>query len=251
MHNRFDEKTQAAIGFYVYILIDPETKQPFYVGKGTGNRVFDHIAGSIGMMNPINMKYEKILALRYKNLSPEHVIVRHGLSETTAFEIESALIDTLRFLGAEVTNIVDGHDADERGLMTVDEIVRKNHADPLDAIDTNCVIINISRKYERGFDSEKIYQAAKKAWVISKSRLGSLRYVLVEYRGLIVEVFEVNDWHEEPTQYASSTDAIKRVRTRYGFNGTVARDEIRSQYINKTIAHHKKRGQASPVRYRL
>ena len=39
----FDEKTQQALGYYVYMLIDPSNNKPFYVGKGKNNRVFDHI----------------------------------------------------------------------------------------------------------------------------------------------------------------------------------------------------------------
>ena len=39
----FDEKTKSELKFYVYLLINPETKTPFYVGKGQGNRVFDHL----------------------------------------------------------------------------------------------------------------------------------------------------------------------------------------------------------------
>jgi hypothetical protein len=29
--------------YYVYIYMDPDTKEIFYVGKGKGNRVFSHL----------------------------------------------------------------------------------------------------------------------------------------------------------------------------------------------------------------
>ena len=44
---QFDEKAQAAVGYYVYMLINPEDKKPFYVGKGKGNRVFQHIQDAL------------------------------------------------------------------------------------------------------------------------------------------------------------------------------------------------------------
>lgn len=40
--DRFSEKSLLSLGdHYVYGLIDPRSKQIFYVGKGTKNRVFE------------------------------------------------------------------------------------------------------------------------------------------------------------------------------------------------------------------
>lgn len=39
----FDKEACAAIGYYVYRLIDPRNALTFYVEKGIGNRVFTHV----------------------------------------------------------------------------------------------------------------------------------------------------------------------------------------------------------------
>jgi len=42
-----------------------------------------------------------------------------------------------------------------------------------------------------------------------------------------------------------------KTRVRYGFIGKPAPENVRNKYINKSIAHHKKKGDASPFRYKL
>ena len=40
---KFSDETAERLGYYVYRLIDPRNGRTFYVGKGKGNRVFEHI----------------------------------------------------------------------------------------------------------------------------------------------------------------------------------------------------------------
>lgn len=43
MDNKFSPEVESKLQYYVYALVDPRTDQIFYVGKGVGNRVFQHI----------------------------------------------------------------------------------------------------------------------------------------------------------------------------------------------------------------
>jgi len=247
----FDEKSRQELKFYVYMLIDPSDNKPFYIGKGMDNRVFQHLACSLTDLDISTAKYDKIREIVQADRMVKHIIIRHGLTEREAYQIEASLIDTLTYCGILLSNKVAGHNSIERGLMTSDEVIRLYNAQPLDKIGTDCILININKKYERGKGGQSIYQATKETWMISKKRLNQLKYVLSEYRGLIVEVFEVEQWYEKERGYLPGAKRYGQTKIGYGFNGVRAPDEIRNQYINKSIAHAKKRGSAAAIRYNL
>ncbi len=246
----FDEKTNQNLKYYVYFLINPNTKLPFYIGKGKDNRVFNHMECALET-ETCNLKYDQIREIINSNKKLEHIIVRHGLTEKMAFEIEASLIDTFDYLKTGITNIAGGQKSIEKGLMTSDEIKRLYNAERLLEIDNNCIIININKKYKRGSGENAIYDATKETWTIDRSKLNGLKYVLSEYRGLIVEVFEVENWYEKERGYLPNSQKFGQTKIGFGFIGKVAVENIRNRYVNKSITHIKKRGAASAIRYNL
>jgi len=247
----FDQKTRQELKYYVYMLIDPTDNKPFYIGKGIDNRVFNHLDCALTDLDSTNAKYEKIREITNSGQTVGHIIVRHGLTEKEAFQIEASLIDAFNFSGILLSNKVLGHNSIEKGLMTSDEIKRLYNAEPLDKIDEDCIIININKKYRRGKGEQSIYEATKETWTIRESRLYQLKYVLSEYRGLIVEVFEVFEWYEKERGFTPNAKRFGETKIGYGFNGQIAPENIRMKYLNKSIAHVKKRGAASAIRYNL
>lgn len=239
----FDNKTIELLDNYVYALFHPDEDIPFYIGKGVGNRVFNHMNHAI-KSNDSSLKLDKIRGILDAKKAVKHIILRHGLSSDKAISIESTLIDLGNYIGWNLSNKVDGHHANFKGLMTTDEIIRKHNAKPLERLEHPAVIININKKYKRGKSSKGIYEATKEAWVIGKFRRDTVKYALAEYAGIIIEVFEIMEW------YPIHIPEAKR-KNRWGFNGVIASEEVRSIYINKSVAHTKAPGASNPIKYVL
>jgi len=79
--------------FYVYHLIDPFTGFPFYVGKGTGNRMYDHekltLSEKIPNKNPILFRKIKKIILSNNILYKK---ILENLTENEAFLLEQSEI---------------------------------------------------------------------------------------------------------------------------------------------------------------
>lgn len=145
------------LGWYVYRLIDPRNGQTFYVGKGWGDRVFQHIRGALKQedaLDEMDLKTKTILDIQRANLPVLHVIHRHGLENSeVAYEVEAALMDAYYGL----TNISGGHGSLERGCRHVDQIVSAYRAAPLEPKEP-LILIFIGRALDEGRD---IYQAVR------------------------------------------------------------------------------------------
>ena len=110
--------------YYVYRLVDPRTFQTFYVGKGCGNRVFQHVNNVKSLIDKneddISLKSRQIAEIIGMGKEVIPIIHRRGLTQKEAFEVEAALIDAYPGL----TNIQPGHDF-ERGVISVDDLYAK------------------------------------------------------------------------------------------------------------------------------
>ena len=74
---------------YVYALIDPINKVPFYIGKGKGDRCYAHLKG---YANYNQNKLNYIDNIKKLGFEPKVYKIVENLSNKNSLKIESALI---------------------------------------------------------------------------------------------------------------------------------------------------------------
>ena len=243
MINEFPPEVCDAVKYYVYRLIDPRNGQTFYVGKGKGNRVFDHIRDPSALVETevdggVGLKIQTIREINKAGLTPLHVIHRHGMDEAIAFEVEAALIDAYPGL----TNIAGGYYNYERGCRHADEIMSIYSAMPLVAHEP-LTLIFIGKALDEG---QSIYHAVRCAWKMSKTEAEKRRLVLAYDGGLVKGAFRPEKWlAATPKNFPElPADFDKK---RIGFIGKPAND-VWDMYVGKRPPQRKK-GARSPFTY--
>lgn len=239
------------LGYYVYLLIDPENNQVFYVGKGFGNRIFNHVNAAI-KDEKLSDKLDKIRDIHANKLEVRHIVHRHGLTEKEAFEVEASLIDFVGLSG--LTNQVEGVDSDDRGRMTATEVIAKYEA-PVAEINEPVLLITVNRLYRRGMSDEELYDITRGKWVIGKRR-NNAKYAFAVYKGIIREVYEIHRWLSvsieddeaiRPWIAAESEGAEVKQRSRAQFEGKIV--EALRHYVGASTEKYAVSGAQNPIRY--
>lgn len=239
----FSQKTIEAIGSYVYCLVDPRNEEIFYVGKGVENRVFAHVkdalAGKeVGKEVEVSQKFELIREIDKEGLKVKHYILRHGLSEEVALEVEAALIDCLGL--DQLANEVKGHHC-ERGKISCEELEIKMAAEEA-IIEDDVLVIKINQLYRRGMSEEEIYEATRKYWRLSKTNAKKIQYVLSAANGLVRGVFEPEEWYQDNRENKENSKRIF-------FEGKVATQAVCEKYLFKTLNKYPKTQGQNPAVY--
>lgn len=243
MINQFSKETIEGIGYYVYRLIDPRNGQTFYVGKGKGNRVFEHVKGSVKYYEGVEdasdtdpNKLRIIKEIMGERLEVIHIIQRWNLTEKEAYEVEAALIDAYQGL----SNVQSGHHT-EFGVTNADLLERRFRLQEYEEpSDFHYIIIKVKdwklEEMLKKYPQTNRYEATRAAWKISPKSVTEYPYVFSVTDGIVKEVYKINNWYKSERP------------GRYEFNGEIAHEEIRTRFREKRIpSTYIQKGMANPV----
>lgn len=232
----FSQAVIEQLEHYVYFLKDPRNQEVFYVGKGVGNRVFNHLACALETPSE-SEKLDRIREIMESGAAVQHFILRHGLKkEEIAFEVEAAAIDLLGL--SNLTNIQGGHNSGNYGIQTAEQISAMYEAEDFCPDGTPLILININRLYKRTMSEADLYFATRKSWKVGPRRERA-QYAIPTFRGLTREVYKIDRWLPSPSDGPD----------RWLFEGQKAEEAIRERFRYKSIAKFFPKGAANPIKY--
>jgi hypothetical protein len=246
---QFPKGVSEKLHFYVYRLVDPRNAETFYVGKGYGNRVFQHALGALKFdsvsfeeEDAEDAKIQRIREIQHAGLAVLPLIHMHGIEdEKQAYMVEAALIDAYPGL----TNKVSGHGSDTFSVAHVEQIIAAYAAEPLVA-KHKLLLINVGRSYEK--EGRELYEAVRAAWRINVEKARAVDFILAHSSGIVRGVFVAEQWMKAIPENFPGRPNMNPNSKRWGFVGRLADKEIHELYCGKFVPPAP-RGAISPIRY--
>jgi hypothetical protein len=188
------------LGYYVYALIDPTTPpsgEIFYVGKGKGDRAYQHArhAAKVDLsLTSKQLKLARIQAIIRKGVEVRVEVIRHRLeTEREAFLVEAAVIDALKLGGtdlADLANIVAGHES-TLGWRPLEALVAEYGARDAEIDLTHRVmLIRVNTMFEHGMTAEALYEITRKWWRVNPQHRPE--YAFAVFQGIVRAVYRID-----------------------------------------------------------
>jgi hypothetical protein len=235
----FSAEVTKKLGYYVYLYLDPETKEVFYVGKGRGNRAFQHLSD-----RSESEKVQRIEEIRARGQEPQIEILCHGLtSDKQAYRVEAAAIDLLT--RGQLTNVVRGWRSGLYGRMSVAQIQAQYGAKEA-TVTEPAILIRINDLFRYGMLPIELYDATRSSWKVGRRREAA-ELAFAVFEGVIQEVYRIRGWH--PAGQTLSTRGAPATPGRWEFVGDIAGPSIREKYLYKSVRLYFQQGSQNPIRY--
>lgn len=123
----------------------------------------------------------------------------------------------------------------------------------VESIDENVISFRITQ-YQSGMSATEIYDLTRRCWKVNVEKARKADLAFAVYKGIILEVYEIDKWVPGHSTYNSIpvSDKIKRrdkKEERWEFVGHVAEENLRQKYVEKNVSGFFKRGNQHPFIY--
>lgn len=209
---------------YVYAYVDPRDGTVFYIGKGKGQRAFEHRG---------DRSKPRIRELQDLGLSPRIDLLKWGLSDAEALIVEATAIDLYGI--DELDNRVAGH----HGMRaSVQQVVSELAAKPVE-IGHAAILFKLSRQFRYDMTVGELYDATRAAWRLNVARAETADYAMAVYRNVIREVYVPEAWvrgHSTIQASGLRTWEDESLDERWEFVGRLAPQTIRRRYLDRELS---------------
>jgi hypothetical protein len=263
--------------YYVYLLVDPRDGRPFYVGKGTGDRFGSHgraadrpiettlLTDDDATATERENRLARIREIRAAGLEPEIAFARIAIpTESEAYLVEAALIDSLDRYAGRLVNEVRGHHTPD-GLTTLDELERELMTEPF-TTRTPAILIKLfdwvsqhdpqtgrpGHGYRSGMTDDELLESVRAWWVLDPKRAENYAFAVAVHNGITRAVWEI-----APGSWRSQSSLAPGQKPRWSFRGRPAPAHIHEEFVGRigrrvpALRPNGKSvfGQASPIAY--
>ncbi len=136
---RFTAEMMDTLKSYVYVYTDPRGNEPFYIGRGQGNRAFAHLDET-----GETLKVARIREIHKFGAKPQIDIQRYGLTDEQAPLVEAAVIDLLGC--PPLTNARRVDHSRSFGRISSKELITMMNAEPAE-IAHKAILITINAAF--------------------------------------------------------------------------------------------------------
>jgi len=191
--------TVKALGIYVYALRDPRNGEVFYIGKGKGERILQHVAEAGKDPKSEKAKLKRIQDIEASGKTVEHLFLRTGIrTDDEAFAIEQAVIDGFLANRATssgssmLTNLVSGHEHQELGLASLETALARHGKAKTPSISRSVLVLKLNRRWEPDMNAEALLKVARGVWGVGREIREQADLALVISFGIIRGVYEID-----------------------------------------------------------
>ena len=96
---------------------------------------------------------------------------------------------------------------------------------------------------------DELYDITRAHWRLSLSRAEKCKYALAVYHSIVMEVYEIDRWMSAKEVESKTRVDYNCDPHRFGFEGHIAPDSIRSKFRGRNTKNLIKKGCRTPIHY--